>query len=185
MSFTDQNPHDDDLGLPGFNQSTATVHNHPSVAHPPVQPIAGTTATRKEGNIPQMNSPISADTLVEEINLTMTIGEDDRVEGKIIAGKGKAIVIRGTVVGEIISQGLVVVMKEARIQGSIKASQVWVEGEVTASQDGLGKIDAGTLHIGCNALVKVDCVFDQISIATPNRGIKGRLDSRDSLVDNA
>jgi len=140
-----------------------------------VSPIAGD----KTPAIPNTESPVQIETLIDSINLSFTIGTDDSVEGKISLGKGKSLLIRGKVTGDINCPGMVIIMKEGVVEGNINAGQLWIEGEIRPNNGNPSKIDAGILHIGNGALVNADCLYTQISIATPNRGVKGNLQSRD------
>lgn len=135
------------------------------------QPTAAT------GNIPTTSSPVEINTLIENLHLSCTVGEGDTIEGTLTIGKGKGLVIRGTIIGDIKCEGMVVVMKGGIVEGNITASQLWIEGTVKQGANN-GKLDVGTVHIGVDALVEADCTYDQISIATPNRGLKGQLSYR-------
>lgn len=134
--------------------------------------------------IPHTASPIGVNELLVDLPISFTVGEGDEVEGKITLGEGKCVVIRGVVRGDVHCKGLVILMTGGKVLGNVVAGQAWIEGEVGGG-DNPSSIDAGTLHIGIGARVTADCTYDQISIATPNRGVKGRLESRASVDANA
>jgi cytoskeletal protein CcmA (bactofilin family) len=161
------------------------THDAASFATPPLAdniaslPNVSKTSSSKDMLIPHTESPLEVTALLDRLNVSFTIGEGDEVAGSIKLSDSKCIVVRGTVRGDIECSGMVVLMKGGRVEGNIKAGQVWIEGDVAPTQSGTqAKIDAGTLHIGTNARVIADCVFDQISISTPNRGVRGALESR-------
>lgn len=116
----------------------------------------------------------TADVLVESLDISMAIGVDDVIEGKIVIGGKKSLVIRGTVIGNIECAGRVVVLPGGKVKGLIRASALWVEGDVGET----GKpstVDVGDLHLGVQSKVIGDCTYDTLSVAVPNRGIRGQL----------
>lgn len=128
--------------------------------------------------MPLTRATVTADQLLEKMDVSFAVGEGDEVEGKIKVGNARCIVINGVVKGDIETKGAVIVMKSGRVLGNIVAGHAWIEGEVANLNDKTCKIEAGTLHIGQNSLVIADCYYDQISIDSTNRGVRGRLESR-------
>jgi cytoskeletal protein CcmA (bactofilin family) len=130
--------------------------------------------------LPILHSEQNVEAMLNKLNISVTIGLGDVMEGRITMQEGKCIVVRGTVKGEINCPGTVLIMDSAVVEGNIKAGQLWLEGEVRPNgNEGTPRIEASALHIGSNALVIADCFYEKISIATSssNRGIKGRLES--------
>lgn len=144
--------------------------------------FGGRHGQQQDVGIPNMANPVSIDSLTDKLNITFTIGADDKVEGKITVGEGKCVVIRGEIEGDVVGKGFVILMAGGRIKGNIVASQVWIEGDVgSENAEKPSTIHAGVLHIGVGACVIADCTYSgSISISTPNRGVKGRLDYEES-----
>jgi len=116
----------------------------------------------------------TADVLVESLDISMAIGVDDVIDGKIRIGGKKSLVIRGTVLGSVECAGRVVILGGGSVKGHIRAAALWVEGDVGET----GKpstVDVGDLHLGVQSRVVGDCTYDTLSVATPNRGIRGQL----------
>lgn len=171
-------------GLPGFpNTTTQTPSTTPAASA--VQPASVINEANQDTRdvIPAMSSPITADALIEKLKVSMTVGAGDIIEGALRLSEGNSIVIRGTIRGEVVCKGVVLLMSGGKVEGNIVAGQAWIEGDVLPDQKGQSRIDAGILHIGNNARVEADCVYDRISIATQNRGVKGKLDSRSTTND--
>lgn len=164
------------MTMPELAHSEDAPHLHSPNANSnaSVSPIGG----EQQAAIPHTQSPVQVDTLVNSLKLSFTIGAEDTVEGKITLGKGKSILVRGKVIGDINCPGMIIIMKEGIVEGNINAGQLWIEGEIRPNDGKQSIITVGTLHIGNGALVNADCIYDQISIATPNRGVKGNLQSR-------
>ncbi|MFC5511036.1 polymer-forming cytoskeletal protein [Massilia jejuensis] len=124
----------------------------------------------------------TADVLVDALEVSMAIGSDDVIEGKIRIGGKKSLVIRGTVLGSVECAGRVVILSGGSVKGHIRAAALWVEGDVGET----GKpstVEVGDLHLGVQSRVIGDCTYDTLSVATPNRGIRGQLIPR-SEADN-
>jgi cytoskeletal protein CcmA (bactofilin family) len=124
----------------------------------------------------------TADVLVDSLEISMAIGTDDVIEGKVRIGGKKSLVIRGTVLGSVECAGRVVILPGGIVKGHIRAAALWVEGDVGET----GKpsnVDVGDLHLGMHSKVVGDCTYDTLSVATPNRGIRGQLIPR-SEADN-
>lgn len=143
-------------------------------------------AAAMPSGFPQARSQTTAQTLLDSLDISFTVGETDVVEGKISIGEGKTIVISGTVIGEIHSKGSVVLMKGGKILGNVSAAQIWLEGDISAApgSNQPARIDVGYLHLGQNARIVADCVYDMMSMESPNRGIRGRLECRQVMEDN-
>lgn len=124
----------------------------------------------------------TADVLVDSLEISMAIGSDDVIEGKIKIGGKKSLVIRGTVLGSIECAGRVVVLSGGSVKGHIRAAALWVEGDVGETGKA-STVDVGDLHLGVQSKVVGDCTYDTLSVATPNRGIRGQLIPR-SEADN-
>lgn len=125
----------------------------------------------------------SAEVLCESLDISMAIGTDDVIEGSVRIGGKKSLVVRGTIIGNIDCAGRVLVMPGATVQGHIRAAALWIEGEVGVT----GKpatVDAGDLHLGINSKVIGDCTYDTLSVAGPNRGVRGQMIPR-SEADHA
>lgn len=116
----------------------------------------------------------TADVLVDSLEISMAIGVDDVIEGKIRIGGKKSLVIRGTVLGSIECAGRVVVLPGGNVKGHIRAAALWVEGDVGETGNP-STVDVGDLHLGVQSRVVGDCTYDTLSVATPNRGIRGQL----------
>jgi cytoskeletal protein CcmA (bactofilin family) len=116
----------------------------------------------------------TADVLCETLDISMAIGVDDVIEGNIRIGGKKSLVIRGTVMGSIECAGRVLIMPGGKVQGQVRAAALWIEGDVGVS----GKpanVDVGDLHLGINSKVIGDCTYDTLSVAVPNRGVRGQM----------
>lgn len=129
---------------------------------------------------PSAPPPMDVEAQLTKLNVTVTIGNGDLIEGAIKLGKGKSIVIRGTVKGSVQCEGCVVLLKEGRIEGNLQAGQAWIEGEITPLNGVAARVDVGALHIGNSGKVTADIVYDLITMATPNRGVRGKLESRNA-----
>lgn len=116
----------------------------------------------------------TADVLVDSLEISMAIGSDDVIEGKIKIGGKKSLVIRGTVLGSVDCAGRVVILPGGSVKGHIRASALWVEGDVGETSKP-STVDVGDLHLGVQSRVVGDCTYDTLSVATPNRGIRGQL----------
>lgn len=158
-------------------------------------PMPGCDSTESEGSapashlsssttkiLPDTDIPLTVEAMMEDLAISFFVGAGDEVTGNIKVQQGKSIVVRGRVNGSIECRGFVVILKEGHVEGSIKAGQLWIEGEVGSASQGNSKIDVGTLHINKGARVYADCVYDQISIATPNRGLRGNLEARSATT---
>ena len=116
----------------------------------------------------------TAEVLCDTLEISMAIGAEDVIEGNIRIGGKKSLVIRGTVVGSIECAGRVLIMPGGKVQGHIRAAALWIEGDVGVS----GKpanVDVGDLHLGTNSKVIGDCTYDTLSVAVPNRGVRGQM----------
>jgi cytoskeletal protein CcmA (bactofilin family) len=116
----------------------------------------------------------TAEVLCETLDISMAIGVEDVIEGNIKIGGKKSLVIRGTVMGSIECAGRVLIMPGGRVQGVIRATALWIEGDVGVS----GKpatVEVGDLHLGTNSRVIGDCTYDTLSVASSNRGIRGQM----------
>lgn len=132
--------------------------------------------------IPHTSNPVEMDVLLGQLNLSMTIGEGDVIDGGTITiGEGKSMVVKGMVRSDIVCHGVLIITKTGTVQGSIQAGQCWIEGEVTSSAGEESLIDAGVLHLGVGSKINANCVYDQLSISSPNRGVSGRMNSRNSI----
>lgn len=180
------------FGLPDM-PSLDTPHTHRAVANAgagaaasasPRTPTFNPGADPKESSFAEhVAKGANADVLVESLDISMAIGVDDVIEGKIRIGGKKSLVIRGTVLGNIECAGRVIVMSGGSVKGHIRAAALWVEGDVGET----GKpctVDVGDLHLGVQSRVVGDCTYDTLSVATPNRGIRGQLIPR-SEADHA
>lgn len=127
---------------------------------------------------PSAPPPMDVEAQLKKLNVTVTIGSGDLIEGAIKLGKGKSIVIRGTVRGSVQCEGCVVLLKEGKIEGNLQAGQAWIEGEINSFNGTPAHVDVGAIHIGNSGKVTGDIVYDLITMATPNRGVRGKLESR-------
>lgn len=132
-----------------------------------------------------IQSGITAEILAEDMNISMAIGAEDVIEGKIKVGSGRSLVIRGKVEGEIECTGRVVVMPGAVVLGKIHAAALWVEGDI-GDKGNPASVDVGDLHLGVNSRVIGDCTYDTMGVAMPNRGVRGQMIPRsESEINNA
>ena len=159
------------LDTPYTNRSGAAPASTPSPRSPTFNPGAD---PRESSFAEHVAKGTTADVLVESLDISMAIGVDDVIEGKISIGGKKSLVIRGTVLGNIECAGRVVVLSGGKVKGHIRAAALWVEGDVGET----GKpatVDVGDLHLGVQSKVVGDCTYDTLSVAVPNRGIRGQL----------
>lgn len=177
-----------------MNHSDLTLGELPSLdtphVHKPATSAPPRVATFNPGGDPKESSfadhvskGTTAEVLCESLDISMAIGTDDVIDGKIKIGGKKSLVIRGTVLGSIECAGRVLVMAGGSVHGHIRAAALWIEGDVGAS----GKpanVDVGDLHLGTNSKVVGDCTYDTLSVAVPNRGVRGQMIPR-SEADNA
>lgn len=159
--------------------------NASSPAAPPQQQyVAAAPAPRFSASdtaaIPQTQNPIDMNVLLEGMNVTMTIGKGNVIDGSASVGEGECMIVRGTVRGNIICPGMLIVAETGVIEGDIHAGQCWIEGEIASSGHEMTRIDAAILHLGVGSKVTANCTYDQLSISTPNRGIRGNMNLRDS-----
>jgi len=117
---------------------------------------------------------VTADVLVETLDISMAIGVDDVIEGTIRIGGTKSLVIRGSVLGNVECAGRVVILPGGSVKGHVRAAALWVEGEVGRKGEP-ATVDVGDLHLGVQSRVVGDCTYDTLSVALPNRGIHGQL----------
>jgi cytoskeletal protein CcmA (bactofilin family) len=172
------------MSMPTFRAHTPSASNVTPIPSSSAHDVANTPRAAEpamaDAALPILHSEQNVEAMLNKLNISVTIGLGDIMEGRITMQEGKCIVVRGTVKGEIICPGTVLIMDRAIIEGNIKAGQLWIEGEVRPNgNETTARIEASALHIGSNALVNADCFYEKISIATssPNRGIKGRLES--------
>lgn len=163
------NPHPASIELPSLG-SMHDVQAQPATALAQASDAKKTAMTFDEAVKNSVTGQVYADTL----DVSMVIGTEDVIEGKIKTGKGKSIVVRGTVIGAIECQGRVVILHGAKVLGSIKATALWVEGDVGEHKNP-AMIDVCDLHLGVNSRVTGDCIYDSMGMALPNRGVNGRL----------
>lgn len=116
----------------------------------------------------------------KDLNVSMAIGAEDVVEGKIRVGKNKTLVVRGIVNGEIISQGQVIILPGARVLGKITAAALTTEGDIGDAKNP-AQIEVGNLLIGTGSRTIADCVYDTMSVLTPNRGVRGQMLPREEM----
>lgn len=121
--------------------------------------------------------PLVLDDLLKTFDFSFIIGQGDKAKGDIEIGKGKALLIRGQFDGNITCPGQVFVLKEGKVNGNIKAGQLWIDGEIGVPGEG-SKIEAGSVHVGNTARINADIEYELLSMANHNRGITGRLSSR-------
>lgn len=155
------------LDLPKSNSNLTPAGSAPSFSFPTTEPN------------------VTAEALLKDLKVSFTIGEDDEVSGTIRTKEGASIVIRGVVKGNIECKGCVVLIKGGRIEGTVTAAQAWIEGDIDSADGKTSVLDVGELHIGKGARVIADCSYDNLSIATPNRGVRGRLECRQTGDSNA
>jgi cytoskeletal protein CcmA (bactofilin family) len=150
---------------------------------PPRVPTFNPGGDPKESSFAEhVGKGTTADVLCETLDISMAIGVDDVIDGKIRIGGKKSLVIRGTVMGSVECAGRVLIMPGGSVQGHIRAAALWIEGDVGTS----GKpanVDVGDLHLGTNSKVIGDCTYDTLSVAVPNRGVRGQMIPR-SESDN-
>ena len=120
---------------------------------------------------------VTAEILAEDLEVSMAIGAEDVIEGKIKIGAGKSLLIRGIVKGDIECGGRVVIMPGGKVLGKIHAAALWIEGDVGEPKNP-AIVDVGDLHLGVNSRVIGDCTYDMMGVAMPNRGIRGQLNPR-------
>lgn len=176
-----------DLSL-GNMPSLDTPHVHQNNSTTPPPRVAPSTfnpsGDPKESSFAEhVSKGTTAEVLCETLDISMAIGTDDVVEGNIRIGGKKSLVIRGTVLGSIECAGRVLIMPGGSVQGHIRAATLWIEGDVGTS----GKpatVDVGDLHLGVNSKVNGDCTYDTLSVAVPNRGVRGQMIPR-SEADHA
>lgn len=121
--------------------------------------------------------PLVLDDLLQTFEFSFIIGQGDKAKGDIEIAKGKALLIRGQFDGNITCPGQVFVLKEGKVNGNIKAGQLWIDGEIGVPGEG-SKIEAGSVHVGNTARINADIEYELLSMANHNRGITGRLSSR-------
>jgi cytoskeletal protein CcmA (bactofilin family) len=94
---------------------------------------------------------------IESKDVTSLVDDGVEIEGVIRIKNGQAILITGTVVGSIDSNGPVIINTTGEVRGSIKASALQVGGKVLRSDESdLLVIDgplvlSETSHLGCDA----------------------------------
>lgn len=113
----------------------------------------------------------------EKNNVSMVVGEDDVIEGNLIVGNGKTIIVRGTVKGEIRSEGTVLICSGARVIGKILAASLMTEGTIGEPKQE-ATLDVGALHIGRGSRTFADCTYDTLCVDGPNGGVTGRMAPR-------
>lgn len=142
---------------------------------PPRVPTFNPGGDPKESSFAEhVGKGTTAEVLCEMLDVSMAIGSDDVIDGKIRIGGKKSLVIRGTVMGSVECAGRVLIMPGGSVQGHIRAAALWIEGDVGTS----GKpsnVDVGDLHLGVNSKVIGDCTYDTLSVAVPNRGVRGQM----------
>lgn len=157
----------DEVPLNNFGSAPAAARPAPTLSPVPTAPQAASK--------PASEGVVSVD--LSNLNVSISVGEGDTIEGNIKLGAGKSIVIRGTVVGHIHCEGTVVVTKGGCVQGSIAAGTLFIEGDVN-SHDADSIVDVGILNLCKNGALNANCTYDAMSVETPNRGIRGTLTPR-------
>jgi len=163
------------LDTPHLSQGNANTHQNNGSPPPPRVPNFNPGGNPNESSFAEhVGKGTSADVLCDTLDISMAIGVEDVIEGKISIGGKKSLVIRGTVVGSVECAGRVVIMPGGSVQGYIRAAALWIEGDVGVNGQP-AKVDVGDLHLGVNSKVIGDCTYDTLSVAVPNRGIRGQL----------
>lgn len=107
-----------------------------------------------------MSSEIDELLAIDESEILTCIDEGVEITGKVCVKNGSAILISGTVIGEVISNGLVIVNLGGIVRGSITAKGLQVAGLVEGPGEGdLINIDgtmvlSDTAVINCNAVTR-------------------------------
>lgn len=180
------NQSDHSLGLADL-PSLDTPHLHQGKT-PPQAPARVSTfnpgGNQNESSFAEhVSKGATAEVLCETLDISMAIGTEDVIEGNVRIGGKKSLVIRGTVNGSVECAGRVLVMPGGHVHGHIRAAALWIEGDVGVASKP-AKVDAGDLHLGVNSKVVGDCTYDTLSVAGPNRGVRGQMIPR-SEADHA
>lgn len=175
-----------DLGL-GEMPSLDNPHvrqSQPAPQAPPRVPTFNPGGNQNESSFADhVSKGTTAEVLCDTLDISMAIGAEDVIEGNVRIGGKKSLVIRGTVNGSIECAGRVLVMPGGVVQGQIRAAALWIEGDVGVANKP-AKVDVGDLHLGVNSKVVGDCTYDTLSVAGPNRGVRGQMIPR-SEADHA
>lgn len=129
-----------------------------------------------------MSSEIDELLAINESEILTLIDEGVEITGKIYINNGTAILITGTVVGEIISNGLVIVNLGGVVRGSIAAKGLQVAGTVERlDDDNLINID-GTMVLSDTAVINCNAVTRGIKTAH-GAVMRGHFSPQDALVN--
>lgn len=161
---------------PDFDIDTDTPHLT-AQAHAHGRATGGHGAGAPAANSAPSNHD-EVEALLSSLDLSMAIGEDDYIEGTIKTGKGKSVVIRGTIKGELHCAGTVVILPSGKFFGKLVAASLTTMGEIGAN-DTPAILEVGNLHIGKGSRTVADCTYDTMSMDVPNRGVRGTLNPKD------
>jgi cytoskeletal protein CcmA (bactofilin family) len=124
---------------------------------------------------------IQVDALIGDLDLAMLVGEDAVVGGKLTVTKGKSVLIKGVVHGDVDCEGTVVISESGKIFGTVIAGSLWVGGYIGPNPENLDQrvtVEAGLVHLCPKGRIVGDTTYDRLSMASGNRGIKGNLIER-------
>ncbi len=110
-------------------------------------------------------------------DIGLYVGAHTTVEGKVFSTKG-AINIAGSFNGDIVSQDLVIVSEEGKVQGTIKAKDLHVFGKVN------GIVDVeNELVIGMSGLVEGETSYGSLHVEEGGQ-IRGKMSPRGKVSDS-
>ncbi|NOZ92032.1 hypothetical protein GM182_05570 [bacterium 3DAC] len=104
-------------------------------------------------------------------DIGLYVGAHTTVEGKVFSTKG-TINIAGSFNGDIVSQDLVIITEEGKVQGTIKAKELHVFGKV----NGIVEVE-NELIIGMNGLVEGEASYGSLHVEEGGQ-IKGKMAPR-------
>jgi cytoskeletal protein CcmA (bactofilin family) len=132
-------------------------------------PAAGWQILDRENNL----NPV----LLKVGNVQSTIGGDVEIDGDLRL-KDSGIRIKGIVRGDIIQEGnsLVIIDKDAQINGEIRAKNLLVLGSV------VGSIKSERLVAGASASIEGDVTYRTTFAPVPGAKIRGKVQQQDEPV---
>lgn len=116
------------------------------------------------------------------------IGPGLRIDGNVRVDEGASLVVFGRVEGDIVSDGTVVVGREASVLGGLQAARIAVHGIVDASpvRDGErvhGVRTTGPLHVACGGRLTAEVIAYGSLQAERGSRIQGSLEPVDTELD--
>ena len=128
-----------------------------------------------------MSSEIDELLAIDESEILTLIDEGVEITGKVFVKNGSAILISGTVIGEVISNGLVIVNLGGVVRGSITAKGLQVAGLIDGPDESdLINID-GTMVLSDTAVINCNAVTRGIKTAH-GAVMRGQFSPHEALV---